>query len=174
MNLSRAAVALALLAVAPLIAPAADRPNVVFLCSDDQRFDTIRALGNPVIETPTLDRLVSTGFTFTHAYCMGSMQGAVCVPSRAMFLSGRSLFRINEQLKDIPTWPETFRKAGYHAVGVGKWHNGPASYAKSFDAGGPIFFGGMGDQNKVNVQPFDPAGTYPKAKLRAGDKYSTT
>src|SRR4051794_2850043 len=87
-------------------ARAAGRPNVVFLCSDDQRFDTIRALGNPVIETPNLDRMVGDGFTFTHAFCMGSMQGAVCVPSRAMFLSGRSLFRVNEQLRDVPTWPE--------------------------------------------------------------------
>lgn len=152
---------------------AGERPNVVFLCSDDQRFDTVRALGNPVIETPNLDRMVNGGFTFTHAYCMGSMQGAVCVPSRAMFLSGRSLFRIQEQLNGIPTWPETFRKAGYHATGIGKWHNGPASYAKSFDAGGPIFFGGMSDQNKVNYQVFDPNGKYPKGNLKTGNEYST-
>src|SRR5262245_49808523 len=99
---------LALLAGLFLAAPAvpADRPNVVFLVSDDQRADTIRALGNPLIETPTLDRLVGAGTTFTRAYCMGSMQGAVCVPSRAMFLSGRSLFHVDEQLKDAPTWPE--------------------------------------------------------------------
>jgi arylsulfatase A-like enzyme len=151
----------------------AERPNLVFLCSDDQRFDTIRALGNPVIETPNLDRLVSNGSAFTHTFCMGSMQGAVCVPSRAMFLSGRSLFRVNEQLRDVPTWPEVFLKAGYHTVGIGKWHNGPASYAKSFDAGGPIFFGGMSDQNKVNVHPFDPDGKYPKGNLRTGSEYST-
>ena len=155
-------------------ASAADRPNVVFICSDDQRHDTIRALGNPHIETPNLDAMTRDGFTFTHTFCMGSMQGAVCVPSRAMFLSGRSLFRVNDQLKDIPTWPEVFRKAGYHTFGVGKWHNGPASYAKSFDAGGPIFFGGMGDQNKVNVHPFDPDGKYPKLNLKVGGAYSTT
>ena len=163
---------LTLLALA-LPAWAAERPNVVFLCSDDQRFDTVRALGNPVIETPNLDRMVTDGFAFTHAFCMGSMQGAVCVPSRAMFLSGRSLFRVNEQLRDVPTWPETFRKAGYHAVGIGKWHNGPASYARSFDAGGPIFFGGMGDQNRVNHYTFDPSGKYPKTNLKVGSGYST-
>jgi arylsulfatase A-like enzyme len=164
-----------LLGVLALALPvrAAERPNVVFLCSDDQRFDTIRALGNPLIETPNLDRMVSGGFTFTHAFCMGSMQGAVCVPSRAMFLSGRGLFRIQEQLTGIPTWPETFRKAGYHAVGIGKWHNGPASYARSFDGGGPIFFGGMGDQNRVNHYAFDPTGKYPKTNLKTGSEYST-
>jgi arylsulfatase A-like enzyme len=169
----RPCLALVSLLALALPARAADRPNVVFLCSDDQRFDTIRALGNPVIQTPNLDRMVNGGFTFTHAYCMGSMQGAVCVPSRAMFLSGRSLFRINEQLKDIPTWPETFRKAGYRTAGIGKWHNGPASYARSFDTGGPIFFGGMGDQNRVNAHPFDPVGKYPKTNLRAVSEYST-
>lgn len=161
-----------LLAAGPLLA--ADRPNVVFLCSDDQRFDTIRALGNPVITTPNLDRMVRDGCAFTHAFCMGSMQGAVCVPSRAMFLSGRSLFRVNEQLKDLPTWPEVFRRAGYHTVGIGKWHNGPASYAKSFDAGGPVFFGGMTDQNKITVAEFDPEGKYPAAGRRAVEGYSTT
>src|SRR5436305_15132008 len=106
---------LTLLALA-LPAWAAERPNVVFLCSDDQRFDTIRALGNPVIETPNLDRMVNGGFTFTHAFCMGSIQGAVCVPSRAIILSGRSLSRINEQFKDIPTCPETFRKPSYRTA----------------------------------------------------------
>lgn len=165
---------LLLLAVLAHPAAAAERPNVVFICSDDQRHDTIRALGNPHIDTPNLDAMTRDGFTFTHTFCMGSMQGAVCVPSRAMFLSGRSLFHINDQLKDIPTWPETFRKAGYHTVGVGKWHNGPASYAKSFDAGGPIFFGGMGNQNKVNVHPFDADGKYPKLNIKVGGAYSTT
>ncbi len=114
------------------------------------------------------------GFAFTNAYCMGSTQPAVCVPSRAMFLTGRSLFRVNDQLRDLPTWPETFRRAGYHTFGVGKWHNGPASYARSFDAGGPVFFGGMSDQNKVPVHPFDPSGAYPKTNLRTGSEYSTT
>src|SRR5688572_22226653 len=52
-------------------------PNVVFILSDDQRPDTIRALGNKHIKTPNLDRLVHNGFTFTHAFCMGSTVGAV-------------------------------------------------------------------------------------------------
>jgi arylsulfatase A-like enzyme len=162
---------LSVLLAAP--AAAADRPNVVFVCTDDQRADTVAALGNPDIRTPELDALVARGTAFTRAYCQGSMQPAVCVPSRAMFLSGRSLFRVNEQLKGVPTWPEVFRKAGYHAVGVGKWHNGPESYARSFDAGGPVFFGGMGDQNKVPVHAFNPEGKYPKADLKTGTEYST-
>lgn len=161
-----------LLTAAPAVA--ADRPNLVFICSDDQRADTIAALGNRHIQTPTLDRMARDGVAFTNAFCMGSTQGAVCVPSRAMFLTGRSLFRVNDQIRDIPTWPEVFRRAGYHTFGVGKWHNGPASYARSFAAGGPVFFGGMSDQNKVPVQPFDPAGKFPKTNLKADAAYSNT
>lgn len=169
--MTRALVAL-LLSAAPAVAQ--ERPNLVFICSDDQRADTIAALGNRHVRTPHLDRMARDGFAFTNAFCMGSTQGAVCVPSRAMFLSGRSLFRVNDQLRDIPTWPEVFRRAGYHTYGVGKWHNGPASYARSFDAGGPVFFGGMSDQNRVPLHPFDPTGAYPKTNLRPGDGYSTT
>src|SRR5204863_5292268 len=77
---------------------AAKRPNVLFLFSDDQRADTIAALGNNHIQTPSLDRLAGQGTAFTRAYCMGAQQGAVCVPSRAMLMTGRTLFRISEQL----------------------------------------------------------------------------
>src|SRR5690349_12255584 len=75
---------LVLLLVSALSIQAADRPNVLFLFSDDQRVDTIASLGNAHIRTPNLDRLVKSGTAFTGAYCMGANQGAVCVPSRAM------------------------------------------------------------------------------------------
>ena len=52
-------------------------PNILLILSDDQRWDTIGALGNSEIHTPNLDRLVARGFTFNNAYCMGSMIGAV-------------------------------------------------------------------------------------------------
>jgi len=73
---------------------AADRPNVVLLVTDDQRGDAVGALGNPHIITPNMDRLVLEGFVFRNAYCMGSMQPAVCMPSRTMLHSGRSLYRL--------------------------------------------------------------------------------
>jgi arylsulfatase A-like enzyme len=141
-------------------------PNVVFILSDDQRPDTIRALGNKHINTPHLDRLVQSGFTATHAFCMGSTVGAVCIPSRAMILSGRSLYRATSGTNSaaIPRraalWPEEFRKAGYETIGIGKWHNDRASYARCFTAGGPIFFGGMSDHAAMPVQNFDSTGRY--------------
>src|SRR5437763_12366178 len=89
-------------------ADAPRRPNVLVLFSDDQRADTIAALGNPNIRTPNLDRLVRRGTSFSRAYCMGSLQGAVCVPSRAMLMTGRTLFRVEQDLAGQPTWPEAF------------------------------------------------------------------
>src|SRR6476661_2046683 len=61
------------------------RPNVLWYCADQQRWDTIGALGNPHVHTPNLDRLVREGVAFTHAYC----QSPVCTPSRASFLTGK-------------------------------------------------------------------------------------
>ena len=66
-------------------------PNILWIVSDDQRADTIAALGNDAIQTPSLDRLVRMGTSFSRAYCMGSTSGAVCAPSRYMLMTGRSL-----------------------------------------------------------------------------------
>src|SRR3954470_1982037 len=85
---------------------AAERPNVLVLFADDQRADTIAALGNPIIRTPNLDRLVKRGVGFTRAYMQGGMNGATCIPSRAMLLSGRNLFHIDEKLVRDDSWPE--------------------------------------------------------------------
>lgn len=132
-------------------AEAPARPNVLFLFADDQRADTIAALGNPWIRTPNLDRLVSRGVAFDRAYMQGGLQGATCVPSRAMLLSGRSLFSIDERLKRDQTWPNAFGKAGYTTFISGKWHNGPGSIADSFQVGRAIFAGGMTNPMKAKL-----------------------
>src|SRR5262245_52102014 len=97
-------IALAALVSAALMAAAAapreaaaqaagKKPNVIFLFTDDQRADTIGALGNPHIQTPRLDALARRGFVFRNAYCLGGNVSAVCLPSRNMLLSGRAYFR---------------------------------------------------------------------------------
>ncbi len=154
-------------------APGAKRPNLLFLFSDDQRYDTIHALGNPIIKTPNLDRLVNSGFVFNNNYVMGSMSGAVCLPSRAMLNSGRTLWHVPGNLDGVPIWPEVMRRAGYATFGTGKWHNGPASYARGFTHGGAIFFGGMSNHYKVPIHDFDPTGKYPKKKRYTGKKFSS-
>ena len=105
------------------------QPNILFVYSDDQRWDTIAALGNPDIKTPHLDRLVERGFHFTNAYCMGSMVGAVCLPSRTMLITGRSLWHIPEKPRSVKTppgvtvLPTALRDAGYVTFHCGKIGN---------------------------------------------------
>ncbi len=105
----------------------ARRPNFLFVVTDDQRFDTIRALGNKDIHTPTLDRLAARGFVFHNAYCQGSMIGAVCTPSRTMLMTGKSLFRIpqgtantKKQPADMNSLGGLFGGAGFATLFIGK------------------------------------------------------
>ena len=158
--------------------------NIVVLFTDDQRFSTIRALGNREISTPNMDRLVRSGTAFTHAHIMGGTTGAVCVPSRAMLMTGQGLYRVHRSIvepqkypeaakKPFHLFPEVFRQAGYDTFGCGKWHNQPELYARCFSSGGPIFFGGMSDQNHVSVADFNPAGQYPPNQRRTADRYSS-
>ena len=131
------------------------RPNILFIFADDQRADTIAALGNPIIKTPNLDRLAHRGVAFNRAYMQGGFNGATCVPSRAMLLSGRSLFHVDEKLRD-ETWPEAFGKAGYTTFVSGKWHNGDAALERSFQIARSMFTGGM--TNPLHAQLRDVAG----------------
>jgi len=143
---------------------ATKRPNILFLFTDDQRFDTIHALGNDQIATPNMDRLVARGTACTDAYIMGGSAAAVCMPSRAMLMTGRTLYHLQAQGQAIPEehvlLGEALQAAGYATFGTGKWHNGPASYARSFSAGAEIFFGGMDDHWNVPACDFDPTGQY--------------
>ena len=90
---------LVLTSCAPDITP--ERPNIVLLFADDQRADAIAAYGNEFIKTPTLDRLAATGMNFRDAHVMGSIHGAVCQPSRAMLMTGRSLYHVYAQLDTV-------------------------------------------------------------------------
>ncbi|MFC2158625.1 sulfatase-like hydrolase/transferase [Acidobacteriota bacterium] len=144
--------------------PGMDRPNFLFIFTDDQRFNTIHALGNTEVHTPHMDRLVRRGVSFTNAYIMGGNSGAVCMPSRAMLLTGRSLFRIERDGRHIPEdhvmMPEILKAEGYSTFGTGKWHNGRDAFARCFSQGDEIFFGGMSDHWNVPVNEFDPTGRY--------------
>jgi len=159
-------------------AAAGDRPNILFILSDDQRADAIAALGNEEIITPNLDALVARGVVFDRAYCMGSNSGAVCAPSRAMMLTGQSLEAVKPHIWDVPealvTLPELLRAAGYETFFTGKWHSGEASLARGFTAGGSIFFGGMGSHTELLVHDFDPAGVYENGGRKRLHAFSST
>lgn len=104
-----------------------ERPNILWFCTDQQRFDTIGALGNPHVHTPNLNRLAESGTAFTRAYC----QNPICTPSRASFMTGRypSAVGVNTNGNDFfPLDAEEtlvsrlFAEAGYDCGLVGKLH----------------------------------------------------
>lgn len=103
----------------------AKRPNVLFLLTDDQRAGTIHALGNEEISTPNMDYLVHQGTAFTRAHIPGGTASAVCMPSRAMINSGKTLFHLEESGRNIPkdhvTMGQCFFQNGYHANQVEDW-----------------------------------------------------
>jgi len=146
------------------------KPNVLFFFTDDQRYDTIAALGNPYVKTPNMDELVRKGVSFTRAHIPGGSVGAVCMPSRAMLHTGRTLYHIENHGTSIPQehvlLGEVLKNAGYRTFGTGKWHNGASSYARSFTDGAEIFFGGMGDHWNVPAYHYDPTGQYNQRSRR--------
>jgi arylsulfatase A-like enzyme len=156
--------------------------NVIILYSDDQTFRTIQALGNKEISTPNLDKLVKSGLTFQQAHVMGGHQGAVCIPSRAMLMTGRYVNRLPGDGNVIPdslvSLPEILRQKGYTTFHTGKWHSDKNSYARMFSKADHIFFGGMhfpkeGGQEHPRVNHFDPTGKYPVEKSFLSETYSS-
>ncbi|MDA7645690.1 sulfatase-like hydrolase/transferase [bacterium] len=129
---------------------AAKPPNIVFLFTDDQRFDSFGALGNPDVKTPKMDSLIERGTLFTQAYIQGSMVGMTCLPSRAMIMSGKSLFRAPMQLDTGLLLPQALRQGGYKTFATGKWHNGRESFLNCFDEAEAVFLGGAAGSH-VNV-----------------------
>jgi len=124
-------------------------PNILFLFADDQRADAIGCSGNPYIQTPTIDKLAKSGIRFTNTYVMGGHHGAICAPSRAMLMSGKSLFHVYDILDGVTTMPMYFGRYGYQTFGTGKWHNGAKSFEASFQKGNNVFIGGMADHYNV-------------------------
>jgi len=111
--------------------PKKQKPNIVFVFTDDQTYSSIHALGNSEIITPTMDSFVEAGTTFTHAYNMGAWNGAVCAASRAMINSGRFVWRANSFRQNWKngdsaayekSWGKIMESAGYDTYMTGKWH----------------------------------------------------
>lgn len=122
-----------------------ERPNILFLFTDDQREDALGCSGNTYIRTPNIDKLAENGVRFTNNYVMGGHHGAICAPSRAMLMSGKSLFNVFDKLNGIHTMPMHFANNGYETFGTGKWHNEATAFEASFQKGENVFIGGMSD-----------------------------
>ncbi len=113
-----------------------DRPNLLFIFTDQQTLRTLSCRGSRHCHTPYLDQLAARGVRFERSYCAA----AVCGPSRAALVTGCYPHEVgvdyNSETPSIacPTFGERLRRAGYHTVWVGKWHL-PTSYPDANQAG---------------------------------------
>lgn len=102
------------------------QPNVVFILTDDQRWDCLGLAENSVMDTPNIDRLGKEGVYFPNAFCTTSL----CSPSRASILGGLYAHshgvsdNFTEYPLDLPTFPRQLQKSGYQTAYIGKYHMG--------------------------------------------------
>ncbi len=137
---------------------AQNRPNILFLFADDQRADALGCSGNTYIHTPNIDKLAESGVRFSNGYVMGGHHGAICAPSRAMLMSGKSLFHAYDKLKGVKTMPAYFAENGYETFGTGKWHNEKEAFEETFQKGKNVFLGGMANHFNVPCRDMDNNG----------------
>ena len=99
--------------------------NVLFIITDQQRADHLSCAGNPILNTPNIDRLASEGIRFTSAFCANP----ICTPNRASILTGMypnmhgSRSNGINLPENVPTMTETLRKQGWHTMAIGKLHH---------------------------------------------------
>ncbi len=110
----------------PLATAAEKRPNVLFILTDDQRWDALGLGGNKHLQTPNIDRLGKEGVYFKNAFCTTSL----CSPSRASILSGLYAHQhgvvnnFTEYPANLKSFPMVLQSTGYETAYFGKWHMG--------------------------------------------------
>ncbi|MGB0258595.1 MAG: sulfatase-like hydrolase/transferase, partial [Coraliomargarita sp.] len=108
-----------------LCAGAAQKPNIIFFLADDQRDDILACAGDPIVQTPTLDKLAAEGFRFANSFC----QVPICAASRATLLSGLTQRTHGYNFGELPvpeayiatSYPMMLKDAGYRIGFAGKY-----------------------------------------------------
>ncbi len=125
MNLKSTSVALSAMALLTSAGRIQEKPNLVFIFSDQQTFDMLGCYGNKQIKTPNLDKFATQGLRFTHCFS----NEPICTPFRGMLMSGQQSLYNGTFVNDKPLVPghgkkfaEVLRDAGYSTAYVGKWH----------------------------------------------------
>jgi arylsulfatase A-like enzyme len=101
-----------------------ERPNIILIITDQQRYDTIGALGFPYVDTPNLDRLVNEGVSMTNCF----VTAPSCAPARASLFTGyypHTTGILKNEDAWTRSWVEQLAGSGYHCVNVGKMHTSP-------------------------------------------------
>ena len=106
-------------------------PNIILIITDQQRFDTINALGFPYMDTPHIDRLVNEGVSFDNCH----ITAPSCAPARASLFTGfyphvTGIMRNADRWRR--SWIEDLNEAGYHCVNIGKMHTQPFETSLGF------------------------------------------
>jgi len=117
-------------------AKAKSRINLLFIMTDQQRFDAMSCAGNKILKTPNLDRLAKAGAYFENAYS----SCPICVPARAVILTGCGPDTVgitgndkydSPEVANIPTFDNILARNGYHTEYYGKWHT-PYQFASTY------------------------------------------
>ncbi len=173
----------AIFSLANLHAQEHKKPNLLFIITDQQRFDALSLAGNKVLKTPNLDRLANQGVWFKNAYT----QCAVCAPTRASILTGATVENhqiitneIANSTKEtgrmsMPTFDEILNTNGYRSEYYGKWHS-PMFHADVYQnpqlkssKGKSVF--APGQLTALYMDYINPIN--PKVKLKQGELYDS-
>ncbi|MDA3823886.1 MAG: sulfatase-like hydrolase/transferase [Bacteroidales bacterium] len=157
--------------------------NLLFIITDQQRYDALSHAGNTVLETPNLDRLAEQGAYFKNAYTAC----AVCGPARSSILTGctventgvktnsRTYYYDEEVVMTMPTFDEILTENGYHCEYYGKWHSMSSHTTiyknpkQAAENGKSVF--NHGGQNHVYMDYINEH--YPQRPLKPGELYDT-
>jgi N-acetylglucosamine-6-sulfatase len=142
-------------AAAPLVRAQPVRRSIVFILTDDHRYNFIGGLGHPWLQghTPHLDRLLAGGVHFRNAFVTSSL----CSPSRASILT--SLYMHQHRIEDnfsqldpkLPTFPQLLQQHGYRTAFFGKWHMGGSSDAPQPGFDHWLSFRGQGEYQDPEI-----------------------